>query len=83
MFDPFGDLHHDSGTCRIGSDPASSAADPYGNIHGVRGLYAADNSVLPYIGAENVTLTTIAQAIRTADHIVRQARGGRSCKRGK
>lgn len=69
---PFGDLHHDSGTCRIGSDPASSAADPYGNIHGVRGLYAADNSVLPYIGAENVTLTTIAQAIRTADHIVRQ-----------
>ncbi|OXM83837.1 GMC oxidoreductase [Paenibacillus rigui] len=69
---PFGDLHHDSGTCRIGNDPNTSAANPYGNIHGVSGLYAADNSVLPFIGAENNTLTTIAQALRTADHIVRE-----------
>ncbi|MGF7031812.1 choline dehydrogenase-like flavoprotein [Paenibacillus mucilaginosus] len=69
---PFGDLHHDSGTCRIGDDPRTSAAGPYGNIHGVAGLYAADNSVLPSIGAENNTLATIAQAIRTADHIARQ-----------
>jgi choline dehydrogenase-like flavoprotein len=69
---PLGDLHHDSGTCRIGDDPNTSVANPYGQIHGVSGLYVADNSVLPYIGAENQTLTTIALAIRTADHIARQ-----------
>lgn len=69
---PLGDLHHDSGTCRIGDDPNTSVANPYGQIHGVSGLYVADNSALPYIGAENQTLTTVALAIRTADHIVRQ-----------
>lgn len=68
---PVGDLHHDSGTCRIGDDPNTSVANQYGQIHGVSGLYVADNSALPYIGAENQTLTTIALAIRTADHIVR------------
>ena len=70
---PLGDLHHDSGTCRIGDDPNTSVANQYGQIQGVSGLYVADNSALPYIGAENQTLTTIALAIRTADHIIRQA----------
>lgn len=71
---PAGDLHHDSGTCRIGNDPSTSAADPFGEIRGVTGLYVADNSALPYIGSENPTLTTVALAIRTADYIVRKQR---------
>nr|WP_275983987.1 GMC family oxidoreductase [Paenibacillus hamazuiensis] len=68
---PFGDLHHDSGTCRIGDDPATSVADRYGRVRGVTGLYVADNSALPDTGAENQTLTTIALAIRTADIIAK------------
>lgn len=72
---PAGDLHHDSGTCRIGNDPATSAADSYGQIRGISGLFVADNSALPYIGAENPTLTTIALAIRTADYITRTRSG--------
>ena len=67
---PRGDLHHDSGTCRIGNDPLTSVADQYGQIRGVTGLYVADNSALPSIGSENPTLTTVALSIRTADHIV-------------
>lgn len=70
---PFGDLHHDAGTCRIGSDPSTSAADAYGRIRGISGVYVADNSALPDTGAENQTLTTVALAIRTADHIVRSS----------
>ena len=69
---PLGDLNHDSGTCRIGDDPATSVADPNGQIRGVSGLYVADNSAVPNIGAENQTLTTIALAIRTADQIIRR-----------
>lgn len=69
---PPGDLHHDSGTCRMGGDPATSATDRYGQIHGVSGLYIADNSVLPSVGTANVALTTAALAIRTADYIIRQ-----------
>lgn len=71
---PYGDLHHDAGTCRIGDDPSTSVADRYGRIHGVTGLYVADNSALPGTGAENQTLTTIALAIRTADHIIQTKR---------
>lgn len=68
---PFGDLHHDSGTCRMGDDPSTSAADPYGQVRDISGLFVADSSALPYIGAENPTLTTVALAIRTADYIAR------------
>jgi choline dehydrogenase-like flavoprotein len=70
---PSGDLHHDSGTCRIGNDPATSAADSYGQIRGITGLFVADNSALPLIGSENPTLTTVALAIRTADYIARMS----------
>ena len=67
---PTGDLHHTSGTCRMGDDPSTSVTDLYGQVHGISGLYVADNSVLPFIGSGNPTLTTVALAIRTADHIV-------------
>lgn len=63
---------HESGTCRMGDDPSTSASNRYGQIHGVSGLYVADNSVLPSIGAANPTLTTVALAIRTADYIIEQ-----------
>ncbi|RBW70051.1 GMC oxidoreductase [Bacillus taeanensis] len=69
---PPGDLNHDSGTCRMGEDPSTSVVNKYGEVHGVKGLYIADNSVLPSIGAANLTLTTAALAIRTADYIISQ-----------
>lgn len=64
--------NHEAGTCRMGDNPATSATNRYGQIHGVPGLYVADNSVLPLTGAANPTLTTVALAIRTADYIVSQ-----------
>ncbi|MCA0756025.1 GMC family oxidoreductase N-terminal domain-containing protein [Paenibacillus sp. N4] len=68
---PGGDFH-EAGTCRMGDDPDTSATNRFGQIHGVPGLYIADNSVLPTTGAANPTLTTVALAIRTADHIAEQ-----------
>lgn len=67
---PPGSIKHESGTCRMGDNPATSACNRYGQIHGVPGLYVADNSVLSLTAGANPTLTTIALAIRTADHIV-------------
>ncbi|KRE53677.1 hypothetical protein ASG81_02655 [Paenibacillus sp. Soil522] len=67
-------VYHDMGTCRMGYFPATSATDPYGQIHGVQGLYVADNSVIPTSGAANPTLTTVALAIRTADYLMKQLR---------
>lgn len=68
---PPGADNHESGTCRMGDDPNTSATNRYGQIHGVPGLYVADTSVLPSIGAANPTLSAAALAIRTADHIVK------------
>ncbi|GKU85165.1 GMC oxidoreductase [Niallia sp. NCCP-28] len=69
---PPGNDYHESGTCRMGDDPLTSATNRFGQIHGIPGLYVADNSVLPSIGAANPTLTTISLAIRTADYILQQ-----------
>jgi choline dehydrogenase-like flavoprotein len=64
--------NHATGTCRMGIDPDTSATDLYCQIHGISGLYVADNSVMPSSGTANPTLTTVALAIRTADHLIRQ-----------
>lgn len=61
---------HDMGTCRMGDNPETSATDRFGQIHGVPGLFVADNSVIPISGAANPTLTTVALAIHTADYII-------------
>lgn len=63
---------HETGTCRMGENPETSATDRFGQIHGVLGLFAADNSVLPTSGTANPTLSTVALAIRTADYISEQ-----------
>jgi len=70
---PPGSDMHESCTCRMGDDPATSATNRHGQIHGVQGLYVADNSVLPTLTAAGPVLSNSALAIRLADHIVRQS----------
>jgi choline dehydrogenase-like flavoprotein len=53
----------------MGLDPDTSAADIYGQIHSIPGLFVADNSVVRLSGPAHPTLTTVALAIRTADYI--------------
>jgi choline dehydrogenase-like flavoprotein len=65
---PPGSTFHSGGTCRMGDNPLTSATNRYGQIHNVRGLFVADNSLLPSSGV-NPTLTTVALSIRTADYI--------------
>ena len=38
---------HVNGTCRIGTDPATSGVTPAGERHGVRGVYVFDGSMIP------------------------------------
>jgi gluconate 5-dehydrogenase len=69
---PPGSDYHEVGTCRMGDNPYTSVTNRYGQVHGIEGLYIADNSVFPSMGAANPTLTTVAFSIRTADYIVRK-----------
>ncbi|MDF2647608.1 MAG: 2-keto-gluconate dehydrogenase [Paenibacillus sp.] len=68
--------NHESGTCRMGNNPATSVTNRFGQVHGITGLYIADNSVVNLTSPANPTLTTVALAIRTADHIVERANQG-------
>lgn len=67
---PPGQDNHVSGTCRMSDDSCYGGTNRYGEVFCIAGLFVADNSVLPPIGASNPTLTTIALAIRTADYII-------------
>ncbi len=66
---PAGQDNHVSGTCRMSENPALGGTNPFGEVFGMPGLFVADNSVLPPIGASNPTLSTVALAIRTADYL--------------
>jgi len=62
-------LNHACGTCRMGSDPATSVVDTHGRAHEVENLFLADASVFPASAATNPTLTIAANAFRVAEHM--------------
>jgi choline dehydrogenase-like flavoprotein len=66
---PIGGTAHQAGTCRFGTDPATSVLDLDCKAHELDNLYVADASFFPSIGAVNPTLTIIANALRVADRI--------------
>jgi choline dehydrogenase-like flavoprotein len=66
---PIAGCAHQAGTCRFGTDPATSALDVNCKAHELDNLYVADTSFMPSIGAVNPGLTAIANAIRVGEHI--------------
>jgi choline dehydrogenase-like flavoprotein len=60
---------HQCGTVRFGTDPATSALDPYCRAHDHPNLFVVDASFLPTSAAVNPALTIAAQALRVADHL--------------
>jgi len=60
---------HPSGTCRFGTDPASSVLDVNNKAHDLNNLYVVDASFMPTSGGANPSLTIAANAIRVAEHI--------------
>lgn len=67
---PPGQDNHVSGTCRMSMDSSRGGTNSYGEVFDVAGLFVADNSVIPLVGASNPTLSTVSLAIRTADYIM-------------
>jgi choline dehydrogenase-like flavoprotein len=58
--------HHLLGTCRMGTDPATSVVAPDCRSHDISNLWICDGSVFPTGGAVNPSLTIEAIATRTA-----------------
>lgn len=67
---PVAGVGHQAGTCRFGTDPATSVLDVNCRAHEVDNLYVVDTSFFPSIGAVNPALTAMANAVRVGDHIL-------------
>jgi choline dehydrogenase-like flavoprotein len=63
---------HQCGTARFGDDPATSVLDRNCKAWDLDNLYVVDASFLPSSTAVNPSLTIVAQAIRTAEHLVKE-----------
>jgi choline dehydrogenase-like flavoprotein len=67
---PVAGCAHQAGTCRFGTDPASSVLDANCKAHELDNLYVVDTSFFPSIGAVNPALTAMANALRVGDHLL-------------
>ncbi|MDW9418198.1 GMC oxidoreductase [Sinorhizobium meliloti] len=63
---------HQCGTVRIGNDPGQAPLDVYCRAFDHPNLFVVDAGFLPTSAAVNPALTVAAQALRVADHIVKQ-----------
>jgi choline dehydrogenase-like flavoprotein len=60
---------HQMGTCRMGTDPATSVAGPWGELHDTPGVWIGDASAFPTSSGTNPMITIMALAHRTAEAI--------------
>ena len=61
---------HPLGTCRMGTDPATSVVDEAGRAHDVPNLWIVDGSVLPTGSCVNPAATIAALALRSAEMLL-------------
>ncbi|OLE38286.1 MAG: hypothetical protein AUG48_02325 [Actinobacteria bacterium 13_1_20CM_3_68_9] len=55
---------HQMGSCRMGADPATSVANPWGELHDTPGVWIGDASAFPTASGTNPMVTIMALARR-------------------
>ncbi|CAM5488418.1 GMC family oxidoreductase [Rhodanobacter lindaniclasticus] len=66
----FANNQHITGTMSMGNDPKSSVVDGFGRTHDHENLFICSTGVMPTAATMNSTLTAVALALRTAEHIL-------------
>jgi choline dehydrogenase-like flavoprotein len=64
---------HQMGTCRMGTDPETSVAGPFGELHEIKGVWIGDGSAFPTPSGTNPMVSIMALAHRTAEAIAEDA----------
>jgi choline dehydrogenase-like flavoprotein len=64
---------HQMGSARMGTDPATSVADPRGELHDTPGVWIGDASAFPTASGTNPMISVMALAHRTATTIAAEA----------
>jgi choline dehydrogenase-like flavoprotein len=67
---------HQMGSCRMGSDPATSVANPSGELHDTPGVWIGDGSAMPTSSGTNPMISIMALAHRTAEAIAAASPAG-------
>jgi choline dehydrogenase-like flavoprotein len=71
-----GEIIHEVGTARMGSDAKTSVTNPFGKTWDVDNLYLTDGSVFVSKAHKNPTISILALAMRSADSIQSRLRRG-------
>ena len=71
-----GAIIHELGTVRMGKDPKTSALNSNCQAHDIKNLFVADAAPFVSNPDKNPTLTIMALAWRTSEHLLHQARKG-------
>ncbi|MEA2450226.1 MAG: hypothetical protein QOG63_2158 [Thermoleophilaceae bacterium] len=58
---------HQMGSCRMGTDPQTSVAGPWGELHDTPGVFVGDGSAFPTPSGTNPMISIMALARRTAE----------------
>jgi choline dehydrogenase-like flavoprotein len=58
---------HQMGSCRMGTDPQTSVANPWGELHDTPGVFIGDGSAFPTPSGTNPMVSIMALARRTAE----------------
>ena len=64
---------HQMGSCRMGEDPQTSVAGPWGELHDTKGVWIGDASAFPTSSGTNPMVSIMALAHRTAEAIAGDA----------
>ena len=75
-YDSPGSAIHEHGTCRMGTDPHTSALNGFCQMHAVKNLFVVDGSAFPSATEKNPTLTILALAWRATDYLISEMKKG-------
>jgi choline dehydrogenase-like flavoprotein len=67
-----GNIIHEAGTVRMGSDPKKSPVNKWGQAHECKNLFNVDGGMFVSQGDKNITWTILALSMRTSEYIVDQ-----------
>ncbi|HEY4671544.1 MAG TPA: GMC family oxidoreductase [Gemmatimonadaceae bacterium] len=71
-----GEIIHELGTTRMGTDPAKSVVDANCRAHDVKNLFVTDGGPFVSQADKNPTWTIMALSMRTSDYIANERKGG-------
>lgn len=63
---------HELGIARMGNDPKRSVTDQWTQLHDVPNVFAMDGACFVSSACQNPTLTMMAIAVRSCDHLIQR-----------